>query len=83
MLDLINNPPQTTETKSHNPGVNTKCRPNPAIYAHCIAMIAAAPTSAGIAPGISPPNSTVNATNPDHNNDAFDRNERTQPRAVV
>lgn len=83
MLDLINNPPQTTETKSHNPGVNNQCRTPAALCAHCIATTVAATTSTGITAGISPPNSTVNATNPDHNNDALNRNERTQPRAVV
>jgi hypothetical protein len=83
VLDLINKPPQTTDTKSHNPGVNNQCRTPAALCAHCIATTVAAPTTAGIAAGISPPNSTVNATNPDHNNDAFNRNERTQPRAVV
>jgi hypothetical protein len=83
VLDLINNPPQTTDTKSHNPGVNNKYRSTAALCAHCIATTVAATTAVGMAAGISPPNSTVNATNPDHNNDALDRNERTQPRAVV
>ena len=81
--DPTSSPPLTTDTNAHTGNTRAGCRAAAAACAHPIAATAAAGGQVGHRAGTVPPNSIVNAANPDHHTGARTRNRRHHPRTVV